>query len=52
MNSELIVQHTALYIMFEPLNTCRADRHMPSYAKKLVGMYNQNGEIKQMLSNK
>ncbi|KAL6971173.1 7-hydroxymethyl chlorophyll a reductase [Sarracenia purpurea var. burkii] len=29
----------------------RADRHMPSYAKKLVAMYNQNGEIDQMLSN-
>ncbi|KAI8537791.1 hypothetical protein RHMOL_Rhmol09G0051800 [Rhododendron molle] len=30
----------------------RADKHMPSYAKKLVAMYNQNGEIDQMLSNK
>ncbi|KAK6130517.1 hypothetical protein DH2020_035726 [Rehmannia glutinosa] len=30
----------------------RADRHIPSYAKKLVSMYNQNGEIDQMLSNK
>ncbi|GMP55802.1 hypothetical protein CsSME_00020513 [Camellia sinensis var. sinensis] len=30
----------------------RADRHMPSYAKKIVAMYNQNGEIDQMLSNK
>ncbi|KAG8369745.1 hypothetical protein BUALT_Bualt14G0045700 [Buddleja alternifolia] len=30
----------------------RADRHMPSYAKKLVSMYNKNGEIDQMLSSK
>ncbi|KAL0349079.1 UNVERIFIED_CONTAM: 7-hydroxymethyl chlorophyll a reductase, chloroplastic [Sesamum angustifolium] len=30
----------------------RADRHIPSYAKKLVSMYNQNGEIDQMLSAK
>ncbi|KAK2993352.1 hypothetical protein RJ640_007619, partial [Escallonia rubra] len=30
----------------------RADRHMPSYAKKIVSAYNQNGEIDQMLSNK
>ncbi|KAJ7979746.1 7-hydroxymethyl chlorophyll a reductase, chloroplastic [Quillaja saponaria] len=30
----------------------RAERHMPSYAKKLVDMYNQNDEIEQMLSNK
>ncbi|KAL6313022.1 hypothetical protein AAG906_037860 [Vitis piasezkii] len=29
-----------------------ADRHMPSYAKKLVDLYNQNGEIDKMLSNK
>lgn len=30
----------------------RADKHMPSYAKKIVDMYNKNGEIDQMLSNK
>ncbi|KAH7834475.1 hypothetical protein Vadar_016380 [Vaccinium darrowii] len=30
----------------------RADKHMPSYAKKLVATYNQNGEIDEMLSNK
>ncbi|KAJ9555625.1 hypothetical protein OSB04_010239 [Centaurea solstitialis] len=30
----------------------RADRHMPSYAKKLVAMYNEKGEIDQILSNK
>ncbi|XP_042050644.1 7-hydroxymethyl chlorophyll a reductase, chloroplastic-like [Salvia splendens] len=30
----------------------RAEKHMPSYAKKLVSMYNQNGEIDQMLLNK
>ncbi|XP_043706641.1 7-hydroxymethyl chlorophyll a reductase, chloroplastic isoform X2 [Telopea speciosissima] len=30
----------------------RADRHMPSYAKKIVDMYNQNGEVDQMFSNK
>ncbi|XP_071696977.1 7-hydroxymethyl chlorophyll a reductase, chloroplastic [Rutidosis leptorrhynchoides] len=30
----------------------RADRHMPSYAKKLVAMYNENGEIDKILSNK
>ncbi|KAL7105658.1 hypothetical protein ACP275_07G057800 [Erythranthe tilingii] len=30
----------------------RADRHMPSYAKKLVSMYNQNGEIDEMLSDR
>ena len=34
------------------LNKCRADRHMPSYAKKIVDMYNKNGEIEKMLSNK
>ncbi|KAI9088970.1 hypothetical protein K1719_029249 [Acacia pycnantha] len=30
----------------------RADRHMPAYAKKLVDLYNQNGKIDEMLSNK
>ncbi|XP_023909464.1 7-hydroxymethyl chlorophyll a reductase, chloroplastic isoform X1 [Quercus suber] len=30
----------------------RADRHMPSYAKKIVDMYNKHGEIEKMLSNK
>ncbi|XP_022849415.1 7-hydroxymethyl chlorophyll a reductase, chloroplastic isoform X1 [Olea europaea var. sylvestris] len=30
----------------------RADRHIPSYAKKIVSMYNQNGEIDQMVSSK
>ncbi|KAL8100057.1 7-hydroxymethyl chlorophyll a reductase, chloroplastic [Apium graveolens] len=30
----------------------RAEKHMPSYAKKLVAMYNQNDEIDQMLSSK
>ncbi|XP_052189461.1 7-hydroxymethyl chlorophyll a reductase, chloroplastic [Diospyros lotus] len=30
----------------------RASRHMPSYAKKIVSMYNKNGEIDQMLSRK
>ncbi|XP_076924177.1 7-hydroxymethyl chlorophyll a reductase, chloroplastic-like [Bidens hawaiensis] len=30
----------------------RADRHMPSYAKKLVSLYNDNGEIDRILSNK
>uniref|UniRef100_A0A7N0USR5 7-hydroxymethyl chlorophyll a reductase, chloroplastic n=1 Tax=Kalanchoe fedtschenkoi TaxID=63787 RepID=A0A7N0USR5_KALFE len=30
----------------------RANRHLPSYAKKLVEMYNQGGEIDRMLSNK
>lgn len=30
----------------------RADRHMPSYAKKIVDMYNKNGEIEKMLSEK
>ncbi|GMN61449.1 hypothetical protein TIFTF001_030538 [Ficus carica] len=30
----------------------RADKHIPSYAKKLVEMYNKNGEINQILSNK
>ncbi|KAJ4968694.1 hypothetical protein NE237_015395 [Protea cynaroides] len=30
----------------------RADRHMPSYAKKLVDMYNRKGEVDRMLSNK
>ncbi|CAN4090995.1 unnamed protein product [Withania somnifera] len=30
----------------------RADRHMPEYAKKIVSMYNQSGEIDQMLSKK
>eukprot|EP00262_Sarcandra_glabra_P013668 TRINITY_DN3850_c0_g1_i2.p1 TRINITY_DN3850_c0_g1~~TRINITY_DN3850_c0_g1_i2.p1 ORF type:complete len:481 (-),score=54.92 TRINITY_DN3850_c0_g1_i2:161-1534(-) len=29
----------------------RADRHMPSYAKKIVDMYNKNGEIDEMLSD-
>ncbi|XP_019094995.1 PREDICTED: 7-hydroxymethyl chlorophyll a reductase, chloroplastic [Camelina sativa] len=30
----------------------RANRHMPSYAKKIVEMYNKNGQIDQMLSKK
>ncbi|KAL2326002.1 hypothetical protein Fmac_025060 [Flemingia macrophylla] len=30
----------------------RADRHMPSYAKKIVDMYNQNGQIEKMLSDR
>ncbi|KAF5197058.1 7-hydroxymethyl chlorophyll a reductase protein [Thalictrum thalictroides] len=30
----------------------RADRHMPSYAKEILDMYNQNGQIDQMLSDK
>lgn len=30
----------------------RAEMHMPSYAKKLVALYNQNDEIDQMLSSK
>ncbi|XP_052477512.1 7-hydroxymethyl chlorophyll a reductase, chloroplastic isoform X3 [Gossypium raimondii] len=30
--------------------TQRADRHIPSYAKKLVDAYNQNGVIDQMLT--
>ncbi|KAL6194653.1 hypothetical protein ACLB2K_035734 [Fragaria x ananassa] len=30
----------------------RADRHMPSFAKKIVDMYNKNGEIDKMLSAK
>ncbi|KAI9073645.1 hypothetical protein K1719_044388 [Acacia pycnantha] len=29
-----------------------SDRHMPTYAKKLVDLYNQNGKIDEMLSNK
>lgn len=31
---------------------CRADKHMPTYAKKIVDSYNQNGQIEKMLSNK
>ncbi|KDP33365.1 hypothetical protein JCGZ_12914 [Jatropha curcas] len=30
----------------------RADRHAPSYAKKIVELYNQNGQIDRMLQNK
>ncbi|XP_040869473.1 7-hydroxymethyl chlorophyll a reductase, chloroplastic [Glycine max] len=30
----------------------RADKHMPTYAKKIVDSYNQNGQIEKMLSNK
>ncbi|KAI4365347.1 hypothetical protein MLD38_021340 [Melastoma candidum] len=30
----------------------RADSHMPSYAKKIVSMYNQTGEIDKMLHQK
>ncbi|XP_058095030.1 7-hydroxymethyl chlorophyll a reductase, chloroplastic [Magnolia sinica] len=30
----------------------RADEHMPSYARKIVDLYNENGEINRMLSNK
>ncbi|XP_004297930.1 PREDICTED: 7-hydroxymethyl chlorophyll a reductase, chloroplastic [Fragaria vesca subsp. vesca] len=30
----------------------RADRHIPSFAKKIVDMYNKNGEIDKMLSAK
>lgn len=46
--------HRALKLHFDSCNfdKCRADRHMPSYAKKLVDLYNQNGEIDKMLSNK
>ncbi|GAB2295332.1 hypothetical protein Dimus_029504 [Dionaea muscipula] len=29
----------------------RASRHLPSYAKKIVELYNQNGEIDRMLSS-
>ncbi|RDX98926.1 7-hydroxymethyl chlorophyll a reductase, chloroplastic, partial [Mucuna pruriens] len=29
----------------------KADRHMPTYAKKIVEMYNQNGQIEKMLSD-
>ncbi|KAI3859794.1 hypothetical protein MKW92_040673 [Papaver armeniacum] len=29
----------------------RADKHMPSYAKKIVDRYNKNGEIDRFLSN-
>lgn len=28
---------------------CRADQHIPSYAKKLVSLYNKNGEIDKIL---
>lgn len=34
------------------MNACRADKHMPKYAKKIVDLYNQNGQIEEMLSNK
>ncbi|KAM7253183.1 hypothetical protein ACFE04_008876 [Oxalis oulophora] len=30
----------------------RAERHIPSYAKKIVEMYNKNGQIDQIMSNK
>ncbi|XP_031503389.1 7-hydroxymethyl chlorophyll a reductase, chloroplastic [Nymphaea colorata] len=30
----------------------RAERHMPSYAKRLIDMYNKNGQIDSLLSNK
>ncbi|BBG92617.1 coenzyme F420 hydrogenase family / dehydrogenase, beta subunit family [Prunus dulcis] len=30
---------------------CRADQHMPSYAKKIVDTYNKNGEIDRILTN-
>lgn len=30
----------------------RAGEHIPSYAKKLVSMYNENGEIDKLLSRK
>ena len=66
MSSELVVSLSphkkgkrraycqAYYVDFYVWNltACRADRHMPSYAKKLVEMYNKNGEIERMLSNK
>lgn len=28
---------------------CRADQHIPSYAKKLVVLYNKDGEIDKIL---
>lgn len=28
---------------------CRADQHIPSYAKKLVSLYNENGEVDNIL---
>lgn len=33
-------------------NLCRADQHTPSYAKKIVELYNQKGQIDQMLQSK
>ncbi|KAL9319061.1 hypothetical protein ACSQ67_015578 [Phaseolus vulgaris] len=30
----------------------RADRHMPTYAKKIVDLYNKNGQIDKMLSDR
>lgn len=30
---------------------CRADKHEPTYAKKIVDLYNQKGEIDRILSN-
>jgi hypothetical protein len=36
------VQHADFLLVFYG---CRADQHIPSYAKKLVSLYNKNGEI-------
>lgn len=34
------------------VHCCRADQHVPSYAKKLVAMYNQKGEIDELLAKR
>jgi hypothetical protein len=52
MNNELSDNALPLLLIFVTCNTCRADRHTPSYAKKIVESYNKNGQIDLMLQNK
>lgn len=43
---------SSLFVLLKCKNVCRADRHMPTYAKKIVDLYNQNGQIEKMISDK
>lgn len=39
-------------LILDIMDLFRADQHIPSYAKKIVDLYNQNGQIDGMLSRK
>lgn len=51
MSAYLYGEMNAIFNIWN-FDLCRAEMHMPSYAKKLVAKYNENGEIDQMLSAK